>query len=102
MIDSRTDPMAPDSMGDSSTDAEVQGEQEALKMDEGGPALLPASLDYADPAMARAEDPNNDPGLVHDSRDPSLPRSAEDDGKPEDSRGNTPYDAQGTMGSEGV
>lgn len=102
MIDARTDPMAPDSMGDSSTDDEVRGEQEYLKMDEGGPAPLPGSLDYADPATAPTEDPNSDPGMVHDSRDPSLPHSAEDDGRPEDSRGDTPYDAQGTMGFEGV
>ena len=101
MIDARTDPMAPDTVGDSSTDGEIRGEQEYLKTDEGGPTPPPGSLDYADPATAPTEDPNSDPGLVHSSRDPSLPGSMEDDGRPEDSRGDTPYDAQGTMGSEG-
>ncbi len=101
MIDSRTDPMAPDTVGDSSTDEEVRGEQEYLKTDEGGLRPLPGSLDYADPATAPTEDPNSDPGLVQDSRDPSLPSSMEDDGRPEDRNGDTPYDAQGTMGSEG-
>lgn len=101
MIDSRTDPMAPDQVGDDTVDAEIRGEQASLKMDEGGTPPLPGSLDVAQPATSPTEDPDSDPGLTRDSRDPSPVSSVEDDGRPEDARGDTPYDAQGTMGSEG-
>jgi hypothetical protein len=100
-IDSRTNPMAPDLTGDDSADAEIRSEQEPLKMEEGGAPPLPGSLDSADPDTAPTENAWGDPGLTRGSRDPATRNSAEDDHRPEDEGGNTPYDAEGTMGSEG-
>lgn len=100
-MDSRTNPMAPDQVGDDTVDAEIRGEQEPLKMDEGGIPPLPGSLDVADPDTGPTEDSRNDPGLTRGSRDPSLVDSVENDHRPEDEGGNTPYDAEGTLGSEG-
>lgn len=106
-MDSRTDPMAPDQVGDSSVDAEIAGEQEPLKMTEGGAAPPPGSLDTAFPATSPTEDPRSDPELDRDpgqfagSRDPDAAHSVEDDGRPDNGEGNTPYDAEGTSGSEG-
>jgi len=111
MTDSRTNPMDVDQVGDDTVDAEIRGEQKSLKMDEGGTPPLPGSLDVMDPATAPTEshrsdpeldtDPNGDPGLVPGSRDPDAANSLENDGRPESQGGDTPYDAQGTMGSEG-
>ena len=101
MIDSRTDPMDVDQVGDDSADAEIRGEQEPLKMQESGMPPLPGSLDVADPATSPTEDPDSDPGLARGSRDPDVANSLENDHRPEDRGGDTPYDAQGTMGSEG-
>jgi len=101
MVDSRTNPMDVDQVGDSTVDAEIRGEQEALKMDEGGTPPLPGSLDVMDPDTSPTENPNSDPGLAGGSRDPDAADSVENDGRPESQRGDTPYDAQGTTGSEG-
>ena len=70
-------------------------------MDEGGTPPLPGSLDTADPDISPTENQWSDPGLVRGSRDPDLPDSVENDHRPEDQDGNTPYDAEGTLGSEG-
>lgn len=99
-MDSRTNPMAPDLVGVDTVDAEIRGEQEPLKMDEGGPSPLPGSLDVADPDTSPTENAWSDPGLVRGSRDPDVPNSLENDGRPED-QGGTPYDAAGAMGAEG-
>ncbi len=101
MADSRTNPMDMDQVGDDTVDAEIRGEQESLKMDEGGTPPLPGSLDVMDPATAPTEDNRSDPGLTRGSRDPDAADSVENDGRPESQRGDTPYDAQGTMGSGG-
>lgn len=100
-MDSRTNPMNPNQVGDDTVDAEIRGEQVSLKMDEGGTPPLPGSLDVMDPATSPTENPNSDPGLAGGSRDPDAANSLENDGRPEDRGGDTPYDAQGTMGSEG-
>ena len=100
-MDSRTNPMAPDQVGDDTVDAEIRGEQESLKMDEGGAPPVPGSLDAADPDTGPTENAWSDPGLARGSRDPAGPGSVEDDHRPEDEGGSTPYDSEGTMGSEG-
>ena len=107
MVDSRTNPMDVDQVGDDTVDAEMRGAQESLKMDEGGTPPLPGSLDVMDPATAPTEshqsDPelDTDPGLLPGSRDPDVANSVETDGRPESQGGDTPYDAQGTTGSGG-
>ena len=101
MVDSRTNPMDVDQVGDDTVDAEIRGSQESLKMDEGGTPPLPGSLDVMDPATAPTESNQSDPGLMRGSRDPDAANSLENDGRPESQGGDTPYDAQGTMGSEG-
>ena len=100
-MDSRTGPMNPNQAGDDAVDAEIDGEQAPLKMHEEGAAPPPGSLEVMDPATASTEDNRNDPGLVQGSRDPVAPNSPETDGHPESQDGDTPFDAQGTMGSEG-
>jgi len=107
MVDSRTNPMDVDQVGDSTVDAEIRGEQASLKMDEGGTPPLPGSLDVMDPDTAPTEshrsDPelDTDPGQIPGSRDPDAANSLENDGRPESRGGDTPYDAQGMTGSEG-
>ena len=100
-MDSRTNPMDVDQVGDDTADAEIRGEQAPLKMHESGTLPPPGSLDVLDPATAPTEDNRSDPGLVRGSRDPDVADSVETDGRPESRGGDTPYDAQGTMGSEG-
>lgn len=124
-MESRTDPMAPNTIGDDSADAEIAGEQEPLKMHEDGPAPPPGALDTAfpdtsptesaqsDPGMFgdpppdddlenwRSEDLSGDPGQLSGSRDPSTAHSAENDDRPGPKEGGTPYDAEGASGSEG-
>ena len=124
-MESRTDPMAPNTTGDDSADAEIAGEQEPLKMHEDGPAPPPGALDTAypdtsptesaqsDPGMfggldaagdfSASDDPSlsGDPGQLPGSRDPSVAGSAENDDRPGPKEGGTPYDAEGTSGSEG-
>lgn len=118
-MESRTDPMAPNTIGDDSADAEIAGEQEPLKMYEDGPAPPPGALDTAFPDTSPTEsaqsdpgmfggldeagdlDESGDPGQLAGSRDPSLAHSAENDDKPGPKEGGTPYDAEGTSGSEG-
>ncbi len=117
-MESRTDPMAPNTIGDDSADAEIAGEQEPLKIYEDGPAPPPGALDTAfpdtsptesaqsDPAMfggldASESDESGDPGQLAGSRDPSIADSAENDNRPGPKEGGTPYDAEGTSGSEG-
>ena len=70
-------------------------------MDEGGTPPLPGSLDVMDPAAAPTEDNRSDPGLTPGSRDPDAANSLENDGWANSQSGDTPYDAQGAMGSEG-
>ena len=107
MADSRTNPMNPNQIGDDSADGEAAGEMEPLKMTEGGDTPPPGALDYAFPDTSPTEDPRSDPGVSRDpgqvagSRDPDVASSVERDGRPESQRGDTPYDAQGAMGSEG-
>ncbi len=106
-MDSRTNPMAPNLVGDDSIEGEVAGETEPLKMEEAETAPPPGALDYAYPDTSPTEDPRSDPGLDRDpgqvpgSRDPDLPGSVENDGRPGDRDGNTPGDAEGAMGAEG-
>ena len=114
-MESRTDPMDPKLIGDDSADAEISGEMEPLKMHEDGPAPLPGALDTAhdtsptqsaksDPGMSGngvADGSENDPGQLAGSRDPSTAGSAENDDTPGAKEGGTPYDAEGTSGSEG-
>ena len=106
MKDSRTSPLAA-LIGDESADGEIAGELEPLKMHEGGQDPPPGSLDYAFPDTSPTEDPRTDPeigrdpGLLPGSRDPSVAHSLERSTGPEEGDGNTPYDAEGTMGSEG-
>lgn len=124
-MESRTDPMAPNTIGDDSADAEIAGGLEPLKMYEDGPAPPPGALDTAfpetsptesaasDPGMFgdpppdddlgnwRREDLSGDPGQLPGSRDPSIAGSAENDDRPGPKEGGTPYDAEGASGSEG-
>jgi hypothetical protein len=100
-MDSRTNPLNPNQIGDDSSAGEIAGELKDLKMTESTATPLPGSLDYAHPDTSPTEDPNSDPGLMRGSRDPSPVHSDENDNRPEDARGDTPYDAQGTAGSEG-
>ncbi len=118
-MESRTDPMAPNTIGDDSADAEIAGEQEPLKMYEAGYAPPPGALDTAfpdtSPTESAASDPgmfgglddsgdsssSGDPGQLAGSRDPSFASSAENDDRPGAKEGGTPYDAEGTSGSEG-
>ena len=112
-MESRTDPMAPNTIGDDSADAEIAGEQKPLKMVEDGPAPPPGALDTAfpdtsptesaqsDPGMFNGLDVSGDPGQLAGSRDPSTARSVEDDDRPGPKEGGTPYDAEGASGSEG-
>ncbi len=112
-MESRTDPMAPNTIGDDSADAEISGEQEPLKMYEDGPAPPQGALDTAfpdtsptesaqsDPGMFGGLDESGDPGQLAGSRDPSLAGSSENDDRPGPKEGGTPYDAEGTSGSEG-
>ncbi len=117
-MESRTDPMAPNTIGDDSAGEEIAGEQEPLKMHEDGPAPPIGALDTAfpdtsptesaqsDPGMfggldETGEDVSGDPGLLAGSRDPSIAGSSESDGRPGPKEGGTPYDAEGTSGSEG-
>ena len=108
------DPMAPNTIGDDSADAEIAGEQALLKMDEDGPPPMPGGLDTATPDTYPTEDPRSDPilfgieeadpsdpGQIAGSRDPSLAGSAEHDGQPDSKEGGTPYDAEGASGYEG-
>jgi len=115
-MESRTNPMAP-LIGDDSADAEIAGEQEPLKMHEDGDLPPPGALDTAfpdtsptesaqsDPGMFGEpppdEDLSGDPGQLPGSRDPSSAGSAENDDRPGPKEGGTPYDAEGTSGSEG-
>ncbi len=101
MVDSRTNPMDVDQVGDDTVDAEIRGEQEPLKMHEAGATPPPGSLDAAGPVMDAAGNSQGDPGRVPGSRDPDAAGSLESDGRPESRGGDTPYDAQGTAGSEG-
>ena len=116
-MESRTDPMDPNLIGDDSVDAEIAGEQGPLKMHEDGPAPPPGALDTAFPDTSPTESAQSDPGMFGDrafdnseddpgqrsgSRDPSIARSAENDDRPGAKEGGTPYDAEGTSGSEGV
>ncbi len=98
-MDSRTNPMAPNQVGDDSVDSEIAGEQEPLKMTEGETAPPPGSLDYAYPDTSPTEDPRSDPGLTAGSRDPDAAVSAEDDTRPGPKDGRTPDDAEGTTGA---
>ena len=118
-MESRTDPMAPNTIGDDSVGEEIAGEQEPLKMYEDGPAPPPGALDTAypdtsptesaqsDPGMfggldtLESADESGDPGQLPGSRDPSIAGSSENDGRPGPKEGGTPYDAEGTSGSEG-
>ena len=112
-MESRTDPMAPNTIGDDSADAEISGEQEPLKMHEDGPVPPPGALDTAfpdtsptesaqsDPEMFGGLDESGDPGRLVGSRDPSIAGSSENDGRPGPKEGGTPYDAEGTSGAEG-
>ena len=109
-MDSRTNPLAPNLVGDDTVDGEIQGENEPLKMDEGASAPPPGALDYAYPDTSPTEDHRsdpaldtnpNDPGQVPGSRDPDLSQSVEHDDQPGARDGNTPGDAEGAMGSEG-
>lgn len=106
-MESRTDPMAPNTIGDDSNDAEIAGEQEPLKMHEDGDTPPPGALDTAFPDTSPTEDSRSDPDLWGDpgqlagSRDPDLPSSSEDDDSPGSKEGGTPYDAEGSSGSEG-
>ncbi len=105
--------MAPNMIGDDSADAEIAGEQEPLKMYEDGQAPPPGALDTAfpdtsptesaqsDPGMFGGLDEAGDPGQLAGSRDPSIANSAENDDRPGPKEGGTPYDAEGTSGSEG-
>jgi hypothetical protein len=101
MVDSRTNPMAPNPVGDDAGEAGTGGEQIPLDSEMGG-SPLPGSLDIAQPDTSPTENPDGDPGLAGGSRDPDVADSAEDDGRPEDRGGDTPYDAQGALGSEGA
>ena len=101
MVDSRTNPMDVNQVGDDTVDAEICGDQVPLKMDEGGTPPPPGSLDVLDPDAAPAEDNRSDPGLTPGSRDPDAANSVENDGWANSQSGDTPYDAPGTMGSEG-
>ncbi len=117
-MESRTDPMAPNIIGDDSAGAEIAGEQEPLKMHEDGPAPPPGALDtafpdtsptesaHSDPGMFGglddgSEDLSGDPGQLAGSRDPSIAHSSENDDRPGPKEGGTPYDAEGASGSEG-
>ncbi len=99
-MESRTDPMAPNTIGDDSADAEIYGEQEPLKIYEDGQAPPPGALDTAFPDTIPTENPQSDPGLLRGSRDPSV-FDSENDGEPGPRNGSTPFDAEGTSGSEG-
>ncbi len=118
MMESRTDPMAPNTIGDDSADAEIAGEQEPLKMNEAGYAPPAGALDTAFPDTSPTESAQSDPGMfgglddgdpslsgdsgqLAGSRDPSIAGSAENDDRPGPKEGGTPYDAEGTSGSEG-
>ena len=107
MADSRTNPMNPNQICDDSASGEIAGETEPLKMTEGDTPPPSGALDYAFPETSPTEDPRSDPALDRDpgqvagSRDPDVANSVERDGRPESQRGDTPYDAQGAMGSEG-
>ena len=100
-MDSRTNPLAPSLIGDDSIDGEIAGENEPLKMHEGGADPPEGTLDYLAPASDFLDNPMGDPGLLPGSRDPDMHGSLEDDDRPGEREGNTPYDAEGTMGSEG-
>jgi hypothetical protein len=100
-MDSRTNPLAPSLIGDDSIDGEIAGENEPLKMHEEGAEPPAGALDYLAPASGLLDNPIGDPGLLSGSRDPDLPNSLEADDRPGEREGNTPYDAEGTMGSEG-
>ena len=116
-MESRTDPMAPNLIGDDSADAEIAGENTPLKMHEDGPAPPPGALDTAFPDTSPTESAQSDPGMFGDgtadaaeddpgqrpgSRDPSTAQSAENDDRPGAKEGGTPYDAEGTTGSTGA
>ena len=113
-MESRTDPMAPNTIGDDSADAEIAGELEPLKMHEDGPApatigaldtafpdTSPTESAQSDPGMFGGLDVSGDPGQLVGSRDPSIAGSSENDDRPGPKEGGTPYDAEGTSGSEG-
>ncbi len=112
-MESRTDPMAPSTIGDDSAAAEIAGEQEPLKMYESGYAPPPGALDTAFPDTSPTESAQSDPGMfggleelgdpgqLAGSRDPSPAGSAENDDRPGPKEGGTPYDAEGASGSEG-
>lgn len=63
-MDSRTNPLAPNLVGDDSADAEIAGENEPLKMNEGQTEPPPGALDYASPDTGLTEEARNDPGLA--------------------------------------
>jgi len=97
--------MALNLIGDDSADAEIAGEQEPLKMHEDGLTPPSGALDTALPDTGPTESADgseDDPGQLSSSRDPSIAGSAENDDKPGAKEGGTPYDAEGTSGSEGV
>jgi hypothetical protein len=100
-MDSRTNPMAPNTIGDDSASEEIAGEQEPLKVHEDGPAPPPGALDYAFADTSPTENPLSDPGLVRGSRDPDGASSLEDDDTPGTKEGGTPYDAEGSSGAAG-
>ena len=106
-MESRTDPMAPNTLGNDSADAEIAGEQEPLKMYEDGAAPPPGALDTAFPDTSPTESAQSDPGMfggdpgqLPGSRDPSIANSVEDDDRPGPKEGGTPYDAEGASGYE--
>ena len=100
-MDSRTNPLAPSLIGNDSIDGEIAGENEPLKMHERGADPPAGTLDYPAPVPGLRDNPIGDPGLLPGSRDPDMRVSLEDDDRPGEREGNTPYDAEGTMGSEG-
>ena len=100
-MESRTDPMAPNTIGDDSVDGEIAGENAPLKMHEDGPAPPAGALDTKSPNSRPAPNPEGDPGLTGSSRDPDLAESTEENGWPGPKNGGTPYDAEGASGSEG-
>ena len=100
-MDGRTNPMAPNTIGDDSAAEEIAGEREPLKMQEDGPSPPPGALDYALPHAGPAGNLHGDPGLAAGSRDPDLSNSREDDDTPGDKDGGTPYDAEGSSGAAG-
>ena len=105
-MDDGANPTVPNLVGDDSADEEMAAEREPVKLYEDGLAPPPGSLDTASPDSP-TEDPrtdpeiDRDPGLLAGSRDPDVANGVERGSGPDDQDGDTPYDAEGTMGSEG-